>query len=928
MNKLNGLSFPEKDLNEILESSENHKLVFFIGSGFSKFSETELKKTPDWDELIDELKEDLNISNERDPLKIAQLYFLKFGHHSYVNKIRASIIDLEPSDFHKNLFDLNPHYIITTNWDDLIEKTAQKMGLAYDLISSDVDLAQSQLDKKIIKMHGDFRQHNFVFKEDDYLKYSHNFPLIENYIKGIFSTSTIIFMGYSYSDYNLKQIVSWITNISKATPKKYLLQKKSDDAQAHYLRNHGISLLTPLEQALSYNDLYVDFFQDLRKIKKPDELIANLVASLGGNLEQNEGKNVVLKKIINHFNKKINPLSQYNILLPEQICKSFTNCTIEYGEDIELKIHDNYLTTDYNKNTRILNKIYFRDVLNRHDENNKRIINLMNKAFISKVTISEKNSVENSKETYSVESLKLDVKDSLFEKIKFNYSKDSVEMLFKNMDFEKTLEFFIYKTHHFLSENNYVMATIYMANYDLVYEYVKRHASNESDPFYKVSKEITERLLPYDYKNKIRDFPRYMQQELQYLIEIIELNEIYKAYYRFSRESQKNQSYANTRKNGGIASSIDEYKIRRRIYPYIYFLIGNDIFIDFFDEVNQFFESIILGSLEHYLIEDKFHVNAMDLFILIKYCDNKKLKEISDKLLSDKKFIKICNLKGKEIFFIKRYLLESIRNICNLFDFEDKKSSYITYVYNWIDNILLISGFVKWNEKQLGEIIDNILPVLEFRTKSIKIYESIKFFLDCNWYLYENTHPKILRIIDVVLDKVVCDNFNGYDQFLLKSNILINIYAVSSKHDLFYKNVSLLNAFLHKIKDWSVEWKVFLTNDLLLSIKDIGDDKVCSAIDDFVISDILNIPIREPSDYTSKLSLISHGYPIPDGFISSLEMFIDEHIPNGLSDINFIKAGIEWKIPNLLKFLIDEKNYSQFIGVLNKFESKMNESGI
>ncbi|MBN3055170.1 SIR2 family protein [Pectobacterium brasiliense] len=920
MNKLNGLSFPEKELNEILESSENNKLVFFIGSGFSKFSETELKKTPDWDELIDELKEDLNISNERDPLKIAQLYFLKFGHHSYVNKIRASIIDLEPSDFHKNLFDLNPHYIITTNWDDLIEKTAQKMGLAYDLISSDVDLAQSQLDKKIIKMHGDFRQHNFVFKEDDYLKYSHNFPLIENYIKGIFSTSTIIFMGYSYSDYNLKQIVSWITNISKATPKKYLLQKKSDDAQAHYLRNHGISLLTPLEQALSYNDLYVGFFQDLRKIKKPDEFIVNWVVNLRNNLGEEEGKKVALKKIINHFNGKIKNLFQYNTLLPEQVHKIFTNSTIEYGKDIELKIHARDSDADYNKNVTTLENIYFKDILNKDDENKKIITSLMNKAFISKVTVEGI--------TCSVKERELDGNNFLLDKIKFHYSRDSVVILFVNNDFRKILEIFLDKVQYYLSEGNYVMATICMANYDIVYSFVKRYAYNKSHPLYKSSKKITEDFLPYDYKNKISDFPKFMQQELQYLTQIIEGNEIYKAYYHFSIESQKNQRLANTRKSGGIASSIDEYKIRRKIYPYIYFIIGNDIIIDVFIETKQFFESTILGSLEHYLIEDKFHVNAMDLFILIKYCDKRKFEEITNRLILDKKILNICELKVNEIAFIRRYLLDSIRNICKLFYFKENESINLNYAYNWLVNALHISGFVKWSPKQFGELIDCILPILKFRTQNVDAYESIKSLLDYNWYLYENSHPKVLSIIDIFLKKIVSGEFNGYDQFILKSNVLVNIYAISSKHEFFYDNIELLIEALNKIKNMSIEWKVFLTNDLLLNIKYIGGDKVSSAIDEFVLSDIFNIPIKEPDDYISKLILISHGYPIPDGFVDNLEVFINENIPNGLSDINLIKAGIEWKLPDLLKFLINEKGHSQFIDALNEFHSKMNEAEI
>ncbi|EFE6188865.1 hypothetical protein F0D90_21805, partial [Escherichia coli] len=155
MINLNPLSFSEYDLNEILNASQDNKLVLFIGAGFSKFSETELIKIPTWRELINELKDDLGLSEENDYLKIAQLYFLQYGQNSYVKKVKSIIRDLKPSLFHKMLFELNPHYIITTNWDSLLEKTAQDIGLAYDLVSSDVDLAQSHLDKKIIKMHGD-----------------------------------------------------------------------------------------------------------------------------------------------------------------------------------------------------------------------------------------------------------------------------------------------------------------------------------------------------------------------------------------------------------------------------------------------------------------------------------------------------------------------------------------------------------------------------------------------------------------------------------------------------------------------------------------------------------------------------------------------------------------------------------------------------
>ena len=440
MENSNYLSFNEKDIKDIITASQNNKLVFFIGAGFSKLSETESLKIPSWEELINELKEDLNISNESDFLKIAQLYFLKFGEHAYYNKVKSSIKDLAPSKFHKNLFDLNPHYIITTNWDNLIENTAQEKRLAYDLIRSDADLANSQLDKKIIKMHGDFQQHNFVFKEDDYLQYGQNFPLIEGYIKGIFSTCTIVFLGYSYSDYNLKQIVSWITRISKATPKKYLLQGKFDLAQNRYLENHGISLLTPFTQDLSYERLYESFFEDLNTVIKPEKLIVKLVNSVKNsvknlvetesNEKQKDNLNEYLNnKVVKYFNDKISPLSQYQILLPELVINKLTNCTLKYdGLDIILNILDNEpksnLTYDFNKDIRDINLNYIKYVLKADDHHSQNFLSILNKAFITKIQIKGK--------LEKVKSKSNEIERYILKKMYFEYTPNDMEILFSN----------------------------------------------------------------------------------------------------------------------------------------------------------------------------------------------------------------------------------------------------------------------------------------------------------------------------------------------------------------------------------------------------------------------------------------------------------------------------------------------------------------
>ncbi len=152
--------------------------------------------------------------------------------------------NIRPSSIHKQIFELNPKVIITTNWDTILEKAIEENAYIYDVIRCDEDLVKSTLQKKLIKMHGDFKNHNIVFKEDDYLNYQFNFPLIENYIKSILSTHTILFLllGYSYNDINFKHIIKWLQNYSEVQPPRYLTVFKENPTQNKYLENHGISI--------------------------------------------------------------------------------------------------------------------------------------------------------------------------------------------------------------------------------------------------------------------------------------------------------------------------------------------------------------------------------------------------------------------------------------------------------------------------------------------------------------------------------------------------------------------------------------------------------------------------------------------------------------------------------------------------------------
>lgn len=933
MENLNYLSFPEKELKEIAEASRNNKLVFFIGAGFSKLSETELTKIPSWGELIDELKEDLGHPAESDYLKIAQLYYLKYGQHAYINKVKKSIVDLDPSNSHGDLFSLKPKYIITTNWDDLLEKTTKKIGLAYDVISSDEDLAQSQLDKKIIKMHGDFKQHNFVFKEDDYLQYNQNFPLIENYIKGIFSTCTVVFLGYSYSDYNLKQIVSWITNISKSTPKKYLLQRDFDEAQSLYLKNHGVSLLTSYEKINTHTELHDAFFKNLSIAKDPDLILNKIMSSIDEKIESiKDGKkvldsedkskierldNFLVRKIMKTLNEKLSSLLQYPVLKPEQISGKFSNCTVnyKYQNEITLEFHSNLMTYDYNKNSRKINNIYMNEVILNPDAGDV-FRDIASKAGVSHVIIKGK------REKIIFSKLNFNEIKIIKEKLLFDFEDNSVDVLFSNGEFLSLLDEFSLRVSRYTNEKNYIMAAINMANFDIIYNLSKRNSQSFSLHENNFS---IDKYNPYNYKNRIIDFPYFIQSELGDLIEVINFSDIYKSYYNFSVDSQRNKSLAKERTGNGFSFSDEEYTARNKLYPSVRFMLGNDLIIDNYTEAKKFFEEMLTESYEHYLIENKFNVSIMDLFIFIKYFDNNKLKSLASQLSKENKIIAIANLGKIEVCRLMVYLRAALENICGLFNYRNEKLIFKSPMDTWIENILVIVGFFKWPKKKFESIMSALIPIYESRNINIKLYDNFQYFLGTNWKLYETAHPSVLRLVDVFLMKIISDRFNGYDHSIIDGHKLSNTFAVSSNSGIVYENTSLVKQAILKIEGINKESQYEFIRGFFIYIRNIGTPEIKNAINDFIESNILKIKPSTPSDYSMILFLLCNDYDIPEGFIGSLGKFINKNVPRIFSEDGYRNYRLKSDLLDYLNFLINEKHMKEFTAILDKFNKKMEE---
>ncbi|GAA8324650.1 hypothetical protein HpNP14_08760 [Helicobacter pylori] len=267
--------FIETSIDNIRKAHNESYLSIFAGAGISTES-----KLPKWGDLIHELQKRLygDTKENEDYLVFAEKFYNQFGESFYYQTLKSLIPDnAKPNDLHLGIVKLNIKNLITTNWDNLFEQAINEEGRFFNIIKSDKDIGSSTGFTKFIKMHGSLDENNIVFKEQDYLEYSKHFPLIENYIKGVFSTDTVILLGYSLSDQNVKQIISWVNSHSKSVKPIYFIKtaKEFDRIEFEFYKNKNIHILYT-QELFEKKGHYEELISFLKEIKaKPKDISEN-----------------------------------------------------------------------------------------------------------------------------------------------------------------------------------------------------------------------------------------------------------------------------------------------------------------------------------------------------------------------------------------------------------------------------------------------------------------------------------------------------------------------------------------------------------------------------------------------------------------------------------------------------------------------------
>ncbi|ELP8743454.1 SIR2 family protein, partial [Staphylococcus pseudintermedius] len=197
-------------IKNYLEEIQDGRAAIFAGAGLSVDV-----GVVSWKELLREAANEIGIDvdKEHDLVSVAQYIYNQSNSRNKITKLIKAHIQRNGNitENHKILANLPINTIWTTNYDEFIEKSFEEKNKIYDVKKNTIDLSSEVKNSEatIYKMHGDInRAHDAVLIKDDYEIYDKKNELFTQALKGDLISKTFLFIGFSFDDPNLENILS------------------------------------------------------------------------------------------------------------------------------------------------------------------------------------------------------------------------------------------------------------------------------------------------------------------------------------------------------------------------------------------------------------------------------------------------------------------------------------------------------------------------------------------------------------------------------------------------------------------------------------------------------------------------------------------------------------------------------------------------
>jgi SIR2-like domain len=281
----------KQTLRDFVASWEFHGgPVLFVGAGLSKHEAKPKPGTPEtvkfasWEDLMEAFRQGISGGDRNtydrlpaDPLRLAELYRVQTSQSALLDLIARKVPSaaFDPGPAHQALRVLPWAAVVTTNYDDLLERSFEPKRRVCRLVTNeDVTKPRRIDDIEVIKMHGDLTMRDtIVIAEEDYRTYPGKRAALLVKVKQLLSEHPVLFVGFSLTDPNfVREIDGWIRDTMGALrlTAVAIVHSEPTVAERDMWKRRGVTLVV-LPRADSLATLFVALDEEHRQVRKlPD----------------------------------------------------------------------------------------------------------------------------------------------------------------------------------------------------------------------------------------------------------------------------------------------------------------------------------------------------------------------------------------------------------------------------------------------------------------------------------------------------------------------------------------------------------------------------------------------------------------------------------------------------------------------------------
>ena len=220
-------------VREYVNALRNKNASIFVGSGMSMSIFNR-----DWKKLICPYarKIGVRLKNDNDFPFIAQSYVNSGNDESkFKLAIGNKFISDGVTEFHRTISRLPIHNYWTTNYDTLIENALNLERKRFDIIYNNNSFGELDDTREhiVYKCHGDCKHpESFVITQKDYERFRLDSFNFTHALYNELATSTVLFLGYSFSDPDIKNIIATLASNNEVKQNHFMLTKRISGKKA------------------------------------------------------------------------------------------------------------------------------------------------------------------------------------------------------------------------------------------------------------------------------------------------------------------------------------------------------------------------------------------------------------------------------------------------------------------------------------------------------------------------------------------------------------------------------------------------------------------------------------------------------------------------------------------------------------------------